>query len=371
MHIYYPGQDENIYICGRTVKQNPLPLFWSASGVELITDGTEFSFVVESGFSLYEQWIRIEVDGFQTLRMPLRGGREKITLFRGMNSGVQKRIRLYKEVQAMRDDPQSFLLLHAVETDGQLFPLPPYSCRLEFVGDSITSGEGLAGAQCMHEWNSSVFSSIGSYALKVAEAFQADYRLISQSGWGTFYSFDNQPQNNLPSVYEEVCSVVRGTRNAELHALEKNDFTAWKPDAVIINLGTNDGGSFQNPAWMDPESGLFYQQRRDPDGQMNRECLDHFEKAVRDFLTKLRRCNPDSYLLWVYGMIGHDMEPYLQHAVAQYQSESGDTQVSYLSLPDMQAGWQGANDHPGLPSHEAAAETIIAEMRKISFFAQK
>ena len=61
-------------------------------------------------------------------------------------------------------------------------PEPKY--RLEFVGDSITSGEGTVGAVYEEDWISAFFSAENTYPRMVADALSAEYRVISQSGWG-------------------------------------------------------------------------------------------------------------------------------------------------------------------------------------------
>ena len=75
--------------------------------------------------------------------------RSRVTLFRGMTPGVPKHVRVLKDVQAMHDDPDHFLLIEALAFEGGTFlPLPEPAYRLEFVGNSITSGEGAIGAVC-------------------------------------------------------------------------------------------------------------------------------------------------------------------------------------------------------------------------------
>jgi hypothetical protein len=52
------------------------------------------------------------------------------------------------------------------------------------VGDSITSGEGTVGAVYEEDWISAFFSAENTYPRMVADALSAEYRVISQSGWG-------------------------------------------------------------------------------------------------------------------------------------------------------------------------------------------
>ena len=74
MNSYLPTCPE-IHILGRTKMQNPLPLFWTGSGLELRTDSMQLWFELESDYTDREEWIRIEVDGFCLQRMMVPGDR--------------------------------------------------------------------------------------------------------------------------------------------------------------------------------------------------------------------------------------------------------------------------------------------------------
>ena len=86
---------------------------------------------------------------------------------------------------------------------------------------------------------------------------------------------------------------------------------------------------------------------------------------MKDFLHTLRRCNPDAYLLWAYGMCGIPMAPHIRAAVEAYQEETGDSRVSFLSLTPSPDEWLGSRGHPGPKSHALAAEEIAEVLRKV------
>lgn len=80
--------------------------------------------------------------------------------FRGMTPGKAKHVRLLKDVQAMHDDPAHLLQITGLEyAGGDFLPLPEPQYRLEFVGDSITSGEGAIGAKPEEDW-------VGAFSLR-------------------------------------------------------------------------------------------------------------------------------------------------------------------------------------------------------------
>lgn len=184
-----------------------------------------------------------------------------------------KNVRVVKDVQPMSSDPRSLLQIHALKVDGELLPVADKSYKLEFIGGSITSGEGTIGAKEGTDWIPMLFTAIHSYTAITATALNADYRVLSQSGWGVLTSWDNNPHGNILAYYEQVCGMLTGKRNEALGALSDHDFTSWRPDVVVVNLGTNDGGAFYSPAWTDPTSGKVYKQRLNEDGTFNEEDL--------------------------------------------------------------------------------------------------
>ncbi len=356
----------HLKVHGRTTSQlRPLTLFWTASGVELNIKGSELWMTFESDYQSYEPWISVEINGAYVSRMMVPKGTQTFCIFRGMSPDKIKNVRIYKDVQAMSGDEWHLLQVVSVATDGTFEPLPKRSLQLEFIGDSITSGEGTIGAEAEEDWISMFFGSVRHYARETARALDADYRVISQSGWGTYSGWDNNIHCALPKYYEKVCGLAFGERNARLGAQEDYDFTKWQPDAVIINLGTNDTGAFHSPAWMDPDTGIVYNQRILEDGSFCPEDAKHTVDAIVDTLKKLRRCNPQAKLVWVYGMLGNELNPWLDEALSRYREESGDGQVYFVPLPDTTSETVGARWHPGRKSHDAAAKVLIEALREI------
>jgi lysophospholipase L1-like esterase len=354
---YIPSDEKKIVIHGRTSLHAPNVLFWTGSSVELRTDASCLSFEIETEFSVFEQWIRIVVNNYTMIRMPLNRGMNTVSVFRGMTPDKIKHVTLIKEVQPMRDDPNSFLKICAIHCDGELYPVEKKHYRIEFIGDSITSGEGLAGTTETISWVPMIFTTQEHYALKTAHALHADYRILSQSGWGVYTGWDNDPNKALPKYYTKVCSVLSDEHNKSLGSCEDYQFSSWVPDAIVVNLGCNDSFAFNSPPWKDPVSGAIYQQ--------GIKSTDQFCSAVYDFICLLRKCNPSSHIIWCYGMIGRVLQPYIEDTVSSYIRDTNDTKVSFQLLPDLKEEWIAANNHPGEQSHEAAANVLIDTIGRI------
>lgn len=356
----------NLKVHGRvTGNLSPLALFWTGSGIELNIKASELWVELESDYGSHEPWISVIINGVNVSRQMVTRGRKWICIFRGMNSDVSKNIRILKETQALNEDPLSCLLILGIKSDGEFLPVMDRPYKIEFIGDSITSGEGAIGAKDEDDWIMMWFSAFNNYAYMVAEEVNADYRALSQSGWGVYTGYDNNPNKNLPDYYEKVCGTLGGEMNKRLGAHSDNDFTLWQPDVIVVNLGTNDEGAFNNPEWKDDLSGKTYKQRKNADGSFNVEDFKKFEQAVTGFLYKLRNYNPHAYIIWAYGMLGDAMLPAISRGAKEYQLQSGDNKVFVLSLPNTTEETIGARYHPGILSHKQAARVLADYIKKL------
>lgn len=356
----------NLKVLGRTTEnREPLTLFWTGSGIECNVKASELWIEVEADYDCYEPWISVVINGAYSARMMLQKGKRWICLFRNMNPQVIKNVRVLKEVQAMSGDEKHCLQITGFKTDGSFEPLADYPYKLEFIGDSITSGEGTVGALQEEDWISMWFGTENNYAIMTADALNADYHIISQSGWGVLTSWDNNPHGALPLYYEKVCGLLNGKKNEELGAQREYDFTSWQPDAVIINLGTNDSGAFNSPEWVDEKTGCSYKQRMNEDGSYDEEDINAFKEAAVSFLEKLRRYNPNARLIWVYGMLGSPLKEAIMEAIQSYKEKADDDRVRFLELPDTTKETVGARQHPGVKAHRAASEVIVNHLKQL------
>lgn len=355
-----------VKVHGRTTGSlSPLTLFWTGSGIELNARGTELWIEVEADYDVCEPWISIVINSVPVSRQMLTAGRYWVCVFRGMNESVVKNVRVVREIQAMSGDPGCSLKIHALKADGDILPVQEKPYKVEFIGDSITSGEGAVGAKAEEDWIPMWFSAIHNYTAMTAEALHAEYRVISQSGWGVLTSWDNNPHSNIPDYYGQVCGLLTGERNVALGAHTDNDFHSWQPDVVVVNLGTNDAGAFHSPAWMDPVSGETYKQRLNEDGSYNEEDLRSFEEAAEQFLGKLRQYNKHAHIIWAYGMLGIPMMPAIYRAVNRYSKNTGDRKVTVFQLPNTTAETVGSRSHPGLLAHEQTARALTGYIQEV------
>lgn len=349
---------KNIKIYGRTSgRLNPLALFWTGSCIELNVKGSELWIDVDTDYILFEQWMSIEINGSFVSRLMIPKGRNKLCIFRNMNPDSIKNVKIYKDVQAMAQENETRFLIYGFESDGEYMMVADKKMKIEFIGDSITSGEGTYGAKKEEDWISMFFSCLKAYPVMTAKKFDADYRIISSSGWGAYCGWDNDVTHCLPKYYEGICGILNGEMNKKLGANDKNDFSSWQPDYIVINLGTNDNNAFNMPPFVD-ENGQSHVQRRNDDGTFNKEDLWKFEDAVTYLLNVVRRNNKGSKIIYAYGMLGDEMMNAIKETVDTFKRETNDKDVFILPLTNTTDETVGSRQHPGLLSHQIAARQI-------------
>lgn len=355
---YNINEIENLKIHGRTIENAcPLPLFWSHSGIEVNVTGTELWADVEVDCDTYEPWMVVELNGSIISRQMLLPETKSVCLYRSMQPGPVKNIRFYRDLQAVNGDTKTHVLIKGLRTDGEFLPVEDGKLKIEFVGDSITSGEGTYGAFDDSEWIAMYMSSSRTYVTMLERGLKADARVISHGGFGVYVGWDNDIRNNVPSIYKPVCGISKGETNERLGAQNEYDFNSWKPDVIVVNLGTNDATSFNQPPLEIPGIGEV-KMRKNEDGSFDPEDEMKIIDAIVDFLHTLRECNPSSKIIWAYGMLGYDLEEVIKSAISIYRGESDDKEVTYLQLPNSTMETFGSHWHPGYKSHYEAAKVL-------------
>lgn len=352
-----------IQITGRTAPgRAPLALFWAGSGLCFNFAGTELWLDVEADYRFYEPWLAVEMNGQRIIRLALVPGRQWVCISRSCDPDCACHFEIYKDTQPMWNDPRHQLLIHGLRFTGKCLPPPAKKWRLEFIGDSITSGEGLAGiCPGKGNWGSLYLTVEGSFAKRTAAALNADFRLISQCGWGVACAWDNDPTHVLTRDYNHVCGPADGAQNRLLGAHTPCDFAVWQADAVIINLGSNDASAFVHPAWRGAD-GTAFKMETLPDGSAAPHALSVLRAAAVNLLRMVRRCHTRAQLVWAYGMLDTTLGSAFKTALKDYRAQTGDSKVSFCPLPATKPGEYGAHLHPGLAAHRAAATCLTKHL---------
>lgn len=350
----YLKDNELIKVNARTSDlRDPACLVWTGSNIELNVKCSELYMLMEGPYDMYECRIAIEINGSVISRFAISKEKQWVQIFRMMNPDIETNVRVIKEVQLMPQDEHHCLNVYAVKLDGDILPVKEKNLKIEFIGDSITSGEGTIGAKQDMDWISQYFAHTRSFPYFTGKELDADIRVFSQSGWGVYHSWDNNPTAALPLYYEETASLLNGEYFKNKGFKEKWDFKKWQPDYVIVNLGTNDDGAFHGMPYEDPVTGETYNLRMDGD-KYNSDDLEKVRKAMTDFILKIRKNNPGACIIWAFGMLGHGMVPAIEKAI----KECGDDNTYFIKLDDTTDETVGSRCHPGIKAHLNAAEKI-------------
>ncbi len=267
-----------------------------------------------------------------------------VTVFDGTEQ-QEAEIRLIK----LSECTQSLMALRAIETDGEITPLPDRPMRIEFIGDSITCGYGVEGKSVDAPFTTAAENAAKAYAFLAAEALDADAVLTSFSGYGIVSGYTEDPavpneRELVPPIYEkEGWNPFRLPSGKKVQDTTR-DFDAFQPDYIVMNLGTND------ISWCgtDLERGQL------------------FARKYAEFLQTVRKRNPAARILCMLGIMGTGLNKMMEQAVDHYYRESGDREIRLLMLEEQNAARDGLGSysHPSEITQRLLAEKVTDEIRK-------
>ncbi len=276
----------------------------------------------------------VYVDGERTEDIMLDEQQKAITVF----SGEEKKTATISLVK-LSETANSTLSVDSIEINGgEIAPTTQKDLYIEFVGDSITCGYGVDDEDRNHHFSTSTEDCTKAYAYKTAEKLNADYSLVSISGYGIISGYTNNPDKKsasqlMPLHYNKV-----GFSYSRDLGSFKWDF-ARQPDVVVINLGTND------------ES--YCKTDKDKQAEFTAEYVN--------FIKDIREHNPEAKILCVLGVMGSGLYGCVEEAVNTYSAETGDVSVYAMKLPNQdQTDGIAADWHPTEATHEKTA-VIVAE----------
>lgn len=351
MDTYYPTYD-NITPLGRTrMAGSTLWLAHSGSGAAFTFFGTraQITLLGDDTASLPDQGesyarIAVFVNGRRVADNLMDAPEKEITVW---ESGQAAPCSV--EIIKLSESAMSTLGIAAIrlETQNGISPAPEKSRYIEFIGDSITCGYGMDDENPEHAFSTATEDVTKAYAFRTARELNADYSMVSFSGYGIIsgYTGEGEPQKPeqiVPPYYDKF-----GFSYGKFQGLSPQDMP-WdfrrNPQLVVVNLGTNDDSFTQD----------F------PDRQTA------YQTAYTRFLKQIREKNPQAKILCTLGIMGQRLFPFVEKAVDEYQKETLDSNISCF-LFDEQLASDGytANWHPTAVTHRKAAAKLTAKIREL------
>ena len=287
---------------------------WSGSSFQTRIDGTALDVQLDGVGDVY---FEIVVDGVSTGRFSTSGGAQTYSLVSGLAAG-QHDVQIYRRNEGWADAVQ---LVGFTPGGGaaQVESPSPYHHRVEFVGDSLTAGYGIEGtAPCA--FSADTENAYLTYAGVASRNVQADPHIIAYSGKGIYQGYSGDTDEQMPEMF------LRTLTNSAAPAW---DFASWIPEAVVINLGTNDFSSDVTES--------------------------NFATAYVAFLNTIRGYYPDAAIFCVsWEFWGADHEAWLDDAVAT----TGDANTHRLSFVVDGADGDGCDGHTNVVTNAKLAQQL-------------
>lgn len=251
----------------------------------------------------------------------------------------------------LSETAMSIIGIKPLEVEGTVTPAAAKPHKIEIIGDSITCGYGVDDEDRDHHFSTKTEDVTKSYSYKTAQGLNADYSMVSISGYGiiTGYSADGetkQPLQSIPKYYDKFGFSYSnfGEDNMMSAAGIPWNHENYQADAVVINLGTNDD------SWC----------------KSKEDRCNEYKDAYIAFLERVRKAQPNAHIFCTLGVMGDALYPYVEKAVEEYSAASGDTNISAMKF-DVQTPADGyaADWHPTAKTHDKASEKLIAEIKSV------
>lgn len=311
---------------------------WSGTGFVGKLSGSEVSVRLRTD-GAGDVFFQPVIDGKPGTRFSVGATEKTVSLATGLAAGEHE-IALVRETEGKGFGTTVFLGFAA----GTPAAPPTFSGRLiEVVGDSISAGFGNLGSE-QHpnygpdpnggcDFTTETESAYSSYAQIAARALGADASVLAGSGWGAYSDNIGNTKNVMSALFDYTL----GQRATPTWSF------AAQPQAVVMNLGTNDSSAMNLTA-------------------------DKFQPAYAAFASKVREKYPDALLLFAVGsMLGnaeHQTAITLLNAVAEARAAQGDTKVKVLDLGAQDAlKGTGCAWHPNVAEHERMGGLLVKELK--------
>ena len=286
--------------------------------------------------------MEIRVDGTVVWQDRIDRAETTVTVFES-EQAEDHEVRIVK----LSECTSSLVGLVEIVTDGQMEKCPETEEKLLVIGDSITCGYGVEG-DLTQSFTTATENATAAYGYLAAEELGMDVELFSFSGFGIISGYTDDGKINdgclVPPLYE-FCGMnsfvlPEGRTLQELPW----DFSCFRPDWIVLNLGTND---------------LSYC-RDDP------EKKAAFEKAYGQFLQKIRCSVPQAHILCVLGIMGTGLNSEMIGAVRDFCEKTGDMRIRALPVEEQDQATDGVGTdwHPSAATQKKLAMKVAEAIRQ-------
>ena len=294
--------------------------------------GPAITILLEDGNNLYN----VYVDGQERLLWTYQG-RTEYPLAEGLAPGVHT-VRLVKRTEF--DGAVGIFRGFSFPQGGRLKTPPARpERRIEFIGDSITAGYGVEGDSPTCPYSAETQNVEQTYAAMLGRTLMAESMFTAVSGLGVIRNY------NTPEMISDDPMTARYQRAIADDPAYLWQFERWKPDLVVINLGTND---YSTTPW--PTQAIFVQ-------------------AYIDLMNDIRREFPLTPIIAVAGPVLQDPGiGYVEMAVNHMNEAQNDPNVYFFQvMPNLVLPADfGCDYHPNIAGQQKIADQLLPFIQAVT-----
>lgn len=341
----------NVKLLGRSiVNNNELIMCFSGTGAAFNVNAKrlDVEFIGDSNTNGSEDLtngarIVVFVNGERKLDKIISQKKETVTIFKEKKPVVGE-VCIVKASESAQSLAGISKIL--IDKNGSVVPSAPKDLKIEFVGDSITCGYGIDDPVKEHHFQTSTEDNTKSYAYKTAMDLDADYSMVSASGFGVISGYTSNSQKNTTSILPKYYDKLGFTWGSSINGIKPDkidwDFNQFIPDFVVINLGTNDNSYVQKDS----------------------DKTEQFKNGYNAFVKDIRSKNPEATIICALGMMGTDLCKAVEEMVEDYKKETGDMKIISVRFTNQNAADGIVADwHPSEKTHDKAALVLKSKIR--------
>lgn len=273
----------------------------------------------------------VEIDGETPFAVKFNPADSLMTLAENLRDTIHN-VRITYAIEGYELKPR----FRSFDINGKLLPAEEKpSLKIEFIGNSITCGYGIEDDNPENDFSYETENHTMTYAYKAARALDADFNVVARSGIGIYRNYGGPKEGDsqtLPSEYDYTMLYNHD---------HKWDHSAFHPDIICINLGTNDTSE-------------------------NNYDITLYEKRYRDFLAHLRELHPQAKIVLLTGaMLQEPALADVKTVLDRLASEDDNTYRFDMSPQTGELGY-GASWHPSARQAERMADELIPFLRNLA-----